>query len=130
METSSSYESKYLKQSTAVDLAEAQLMAYNQRDLEAFLSPYGDSVKIFNDLEQFGYQGKAAMRENYASWFSSVDTLHCTVVNRIATGNTVIDHENVVFRRTGTSDVVTFEAIAIYKVADGKIQEVHFVRPE
>lgn len=130
MEHASSYESTYLENSVAVDLAEAQLIAYNNRDLDAFLIPYGDSVKIFNDLEEFGYQGKVGMRENYASWFSSVDTLHCEVVNRIATGNTVIDHENVVFRMAGEKEIVQFEAIAIYKVAAGKIQEVHFVRPE
>ncbi|MEM6722519.1 MAG: nuclear transport factor 2 family protein [Bacteroidota bacterium] len=124
------YAKTYLQNSAAVDLAEAQLTAYNKRDLEAFLVPYGDSVKVFNDLEAFGYQGKATMRENYKSWFSQVDSLHCTVVNRIATANTVIDHEEVVYRIAGKQELIRFEAIAIYKIGDEKIQEVHFVQPQ
>lgn len=114
--------------SKAVLLAQAQLEAYNQRDLEAFLIPYSDSVKIYNE-RTFNYEGIDKMRTNYASWFDSLDSLHCQIVNRISTGNTVIDHEHLTYRRKGESKTTTFEAIAIYKVEGDKIQEVTFVRP-
>ena len=126
--TTDTYTETYL-QSEAVALAEQQLQAYNQRNLDAFLVPYSDSVKVYNSLHQFGYQGLDNMRENYAGWFNTLDSLHCEVVNRIATGNTVIDHERVYFKRP-KQDAQIIEALAIYKIGQGKIQEVHFVRPE
>ncbi|MEN0047290.1 MAG: hypothetical protein AAF806_09550 [Bacteroidota bacterium] len=33
---------------TPKDLAQEQLDAYNNRDIDAFLIPYADSVKIYN----------------------------------------------------------------------------------
>lgn len=114
--------------SKAVQLAQEQLDAYNQRDLEAFLFPYSDSVKVFTDHE-LSYQSKINMRKNYASWFGGLDSLHCTLLNRISEGSTVVDHEEVYYKRkNGESN--TFHAIAIYTIRDGKIQEVMFPRIE
>jgi len=39
-------------------------------------------------------------------------------------GNTVIDHERI----TGIPGSETFDAVAIYKIEDGKIAKVYFVR--
>ena len=66
------------------------------------------------------------MRTNYGSFFARTPDLHCELVNRIVLGNTVIDHERVTFRK-GEPEM---EAVAIYKIADGKIEAVYFVRKE
>ncbi len=113
--------------SIAEQLAQQQLDAYNKRDIEAFLIPYSDSVKVYNNITEFGYQGKEKMREGYTNFFSKLDSLHCDVVNRIVTENTVIDHEKLYFGFPG--QVQHSEAIAIYKIAHDKIQEVYFVNP-
>lgn len=108
------------------DLAQAQLDAYNNRDLEAFLEPYSDTVKIYNFPNEFRYQGKETMRNNYGGMFERLKDLNCQLVNRMVSGNTVIDHESVLFN----ADQPRMEVFAIYKMAYGKIQEVYFIRPE
>ena len=110
-------------------LADEQLRAYNNRDIDAFLIPYSDSVKVFYDLKNFAYQGKDIMRENYEGWFGSLNDLNCEIVNRISSGNTVIDHEKVTFKKNNGQEG-KMEAMAIYKTYDGKIQEVYFTSPE
>ena len=112
-----------LAQQSAANLAQAQLDAYNQRNLEAFLLPYDDSVAVYTFPNQLQYRGKAEMRKVYGQMFQNLPDLHCTLVNRMVQGNTVIDQESVVFRK-GEKPL---QAIAIYKVKAGKIAEVFFI---
>lgn len=114
--------------SEATQLADEQLAGYNNRDMDAFLLPYSDSVKVFYNLKEFAYQGKDKMRENYNDWFGSLTYLNCKIVNRIASGNTVIDHEELTFKRANGQEGKS-EAMAIYKISNGKIQEVYFTKP-
>ncbi|MEZ4958071.1 MAG: nuclear transport factor 2 family protein [Saprospiraceae bacterium] len=118
----------YAPTSEATQLADEQLAGYNKRDMEAFLLPYSDSVKVFYNLKEFAYQGKDKMRENYNDWFGSLTYLNCKIVNRIASGNTVIDHEELTFKRANGQEGKS-EAMAIYKISNGKIQEVYFTKP-
>lgn len=108
---------------TPEELANAQLEAYNNRDIDAFLIPYSDTVKVYDGSKKLLYQGKDTMREQYAGMFESRPDLYCNLLNRIAVGNTVVEHEEVTFEkgRTGTY-------IVMYKVSENKIQEVHFVQ--
>ena len=111
---------------TPSELAQAQLDAYNNRNLEAFLEPYSDSVKIYNFPKKLSMEGKEAMRQTYGSMFERLTDLNCELVNRMVSGNTVIDHENVLFQK----DQPRRQVFAMYKIAHGKIQEVYFIRPE
>ena len=115
-----------LAQTSASELAQQQLEGYNNRDIEAFLIPYSDTVKVFHFPATFMYQGKEEMRKRYAQMFEERKDLHCTLVNRMASGNTVIDQESVIFEK-GKPPVDVF---ALYKTAHGKIQEVYFIRPD
>lgn len=108
---------------TPKDLAQEQLDAYNNRDIDAFLIPYADSVKIYNFPNTLIMSGKEQMRSSYSQMFKNTPNLHCELVNRIVMGNTVIDQESV----TGFG-ADKFEAIAIYKIKGEKIVEVYFVR--
>ncbi len=104
-------------------LAQAQLDAYNGHDLEAFLKPYAEDVKIYRFPNTLTLEGKTAMREQY-QFIEKNPNLHCKLVNRIVEGNTVIDHENV----TVGKDKQPIKAIAVYKIKDGKIAEVYFIQ--
>lgn len=104
-------------------LAQQQLNAYNARDIEAFLEPYSDSVRIYSFPNKLMMQGKKAMRANYSSMFTNIKELHCELVNRIVQGNTVIDQERV----TGFGNK-PLSAIAIYKIVNDKIAEVYFIQ--
>lgn len=104
-------------------LAQQQLNAYNARNIDAFLEPYSDSVRIYGFPDKLLMQGKAAMRQQYSGMFERVKELHCQLVNRIVQGDTVIDQENV----TGFGDK-PLKAIAIYKIKNDKIAEVYFIQ--
>lgn len=108
---------------TPEELADLQLNGYNNRDIETFLSAYSDSVKVYNFPATLLYTGKENMRKRYSDMFDKMPDLHCELVNRIVEGHTVIDHENVTFDKSKP----TMRAIAIYKVSEGKIQEVYFI---
>ena len=103
-------------------LADEQLAAYNNRDIEAFLVPYSDTVKVFDGSGNLLYQGKETMKAQYGAMFERTPGLHCNLLNRIAVNETVIEHEEVTF---GNARKVY--AIVMYKVAHNKIQEVYFL---
>ena len=108
----------------AEKLAQEQLDAYNNRDIEAFVLPYAENVKIYNFPSELMYEGRVKMYDNYGRMFSRTPDLHCRLVNRMVMGNTVIDQEEV----TISKNEPPFKAIAIYKIKNGKISEVYFVR--
>jgi hypothetical protein len=104
------------------EIAQAQLEAYNNRDIEAFLKPYAKNVKVYTFPNNLNYEGIDEMRKRYASMFENTKDLHCKIISRIVKGNTVIDEELV------TANGNTFKAVAIYTIKNGKISEVRFVR--
>ena len=108
----------------AEQLAQEQLDAYNARDIEAFILPYAEDVKVFNFPDQLLYEGRDEMYGLYGRMFSRTPDLHCKLVNRMVMGNTVIDQEEVTIRK----EEPPMRAIAIYKIRDGKIAEVYFIR--
>ncbi len=108
----------------AEQLAQEQLEAYNNRDAEAFVKPYAEDVRVYNFPDEFLYEGKDEMYGLYGRMFSRTPDLHCKLISRIVMGNTVIDQEEV----TITKGEEPMRAIAIYKIKDGKIAEVYFIR--
>ena len=105
-------------------LAQKQLNAYNALDVEAFLEPYADDIELYDLPEKLISKGKEAMRKQYGDMFSKAPLLHCELVNRMVLGNTVIDHERITFR----ADREPIQAVAIYKIENGKIRKVYFTR--
>ena len=63
------------------------------------------------------------MRSQYQAMFEKTPDLHCQLINRIIDGNSIIDHERI----TGFQKGQSFEAIAIYKIENGKIAKVYFM---
>ncbi len=112
------------EKTVAEKLAQEQLDAYNNRDIEAFLKPYSDSVEVYFFPNRFLYKGKETMRREYAEMFTNTPALHCTLKSRIVVGNRVIDEESVLFDKNKPA----FHAVAIYTVANGKIVAVHFIQ--
>jgi hypothetical protein len=110
--------------SISYKLAQAQLVAYNNRNIDAFLEPYSDSVEIYQYPNKLLSKGKETMRVEYGKMFEQTPNLHCNLVKRMVLGNTVIDEESVVFSKTAPP----FKAIAIYTVQNNKIQRVTFIQ--
>lgn len=110
---------------TPAQLVQQQLDGYNQGDIELFLKPYADTVKLYNHPNTLIGQGKDQMRSIYTDLFERVPDLNCTLMNRMVLDDIVIDQEYVIMSK----DQPASEVIAMYRIAWGKIVEVYFVRP-
>jgi hypothetical protein len=104
------------------DPVQRQLDAYNAHDLERFLAEYTNDVRVFRPpATEPVLSGKAAFGKHYADNRFTLPNLHAKLVNRIVSGNIVVDQEEV----TGLSEPV-LAAVAVYEVVDGKIRTVWF----
>lgn len=106
-------------------LAQQQLDAYNQQNIDEFLGVYSDDVIVMtfpgNDVM---YRGKEKMRERYSQLFKNNPNQHAELISRMVKENIVIDYEYVTGRANGES----INAIAMYEINDDKIQKVWFVK--
>ena len=111
---------------TPRDIADTQLVAYNARDLEAFMALFAEDAWI-GDLPtgERRATGKAAITEIYRARFSDNPRLHCVVNVKMDLGAFAIDHETVTGLASGDID-----AIAVYEVREGLIRSVRFIRQE
>lgn len=107
---------------SAEAIVQRQLNAYNARDIEAFLATYSADVELYNFFNELQSKGIDAMRKSYSGFFTAVPNLYCKIENRIVMGNTIIDKEKV---RVGDK---TMYGVAVYEVANGKIQKVTFIQ--
>jgi hypothetical protein len=107
-----------LSQGSSEAVVQAQLDAYNARDMDNFLSAYSDDAELYSFPATLLAKGKQALRERYEKRFVDA-TLHATLVNRIVMDKTVIDQESVHLLLPEGSG--TLNAVAIYEVKDGKI---------
>ena len=101
---------------------QAQLEAYNARDIDAFLAPYTEDIRAYEYPGSLLFEGKEAMRDRYSTFFEMTPDLHCDLKSRIIIGDKVIDEELVM------ANGMQFHAVAIYEVKNGKIIKVTFIR--
>jgi len=107
-----------------LDLVQAQLEAYNAQDLDAYCAFFADDILV-GDLNKPPHtSGIETYRSNYAGVFAKFPQNKAELLSRMAVGPTVIDHERVIRSPGGE----TFEVIAIYTIADGKIARVDFAK--
>lgn len=109
------------------DPVEAQLAAYNARNIGEFLACYTDDCLVEDGAGNLLMQGRVQMRERYETMFAASPKLHADVVHRTRIGRYVLDEEEISgripdFRR----------AVAIYRLtSDGAlIEHVRFLREE
>jgi hypothetical protein len=108
---------------TPVEAVQEQLEAYNARDLARFVAVYAKDVKVYRiPAVEPSMQGRDQLSEFYASQRFNLPGLHADVVNRMAFGDKVIDHEQVRGVRPEP-----YEVAAIYEVTDGLIRTVWFL---
>jgi putative hydrolase of HD superfamily len=107
-----------------VKVVQEQVDAYNAHAIDAFAACYADNARIY-DLsgKRPVITGTAALKKTYAFLTKVPKDYHVEIVQRTATGPTVVDHERVIGLPAGKGQP---EAIAVYEVRDGKIQNVWF----
>lgn len=109
---------------SAEAVVQAQVEAYNARDIDAFLATYTDDAELFDFGGAARCRGKEEMRVRYTQRFSD-PILHARIAQRIVMGHTVIDHERVY--NTFPEGPGVLDAVAIYEVREGKIARVTFI---
>lgn len=106
--------------SIATDVVDAQIEAYQAKDVERFLSCYAEdaSVVLFDGMPMFA--DKQVMREQYGKLFADSPDLHLTIANRMTAGEFVVDEEHLSGMHFG--DMPTeITALSVYRVTNGKI---------
>ena len=99
-----------------------QVEAYNRHDVDAFLKTYSSEIKLYEFPDKELSSGLDAMRKTYGKLFEREPDRKAKIVRRIVQGDYVIDHEEV------SGGGRKFTAVAIYRVKDGKIEAVWFVK--
>ncbi|MBB1468468.1 nuclear transport factor 2 family protein [Pseudoalteromonas sp. SG41-5] len=118
---------KQSRESLAV--IEQLIMAYNARNIDAFISMYDENVEFYAFPNELLFKGKEKLIARYGIMFKKLKCIKSSPIKRIVHGNIVIDHElsetcstdpNVVDKRG--------ELISSYQVENGKITKVLFFR--
>ena len=105
-------------------LAQKQLVAYNSKNIEEFMSCYHAEVVVSEllDPKQIAC-GHEEVRNIFEKLFQSTPDLHCELKSRIVLDSVVIDEEWV----TGSKKFPGgHHVVAIYAFRDGKIDRVWF----
>lgn len=111
---------------TPEKIVQANLDAYNARNIEAFMELLSDDVALYNFQDATPIkEGKAALRSLYKNLFDQSPQLHSTILKRMVFDNKVIDHEYIVGRLGSDTPL---EIILIYEIRNEKIYRLTTIR--
>ena len=113
--------------STAISIVQAQLDAYNAKDIEALLQTYASDAQHFTLHGGLLAQGHEQLRPRFLARFVEPD-LHAKLLSRIVVGNTVTDAELIT--RNFPEGVGTLEMLCVYEIVGGRIQRASFALGE
>jgi hypothetical protein len=109
-----------------MDIIDAQVEAFNARDIEQFIACYADDVTIEDGAGTTLMQGHESIRTLYGTLFANSPDLHVRIANRIRVGDYIIDEEEMNgFALEGYP--TTFRAAIVYRLEDGKIAHVRLL---
>ena len=112
--------------SAETNLIDAEVAAYQSRDLERFLSYFSPEVVITAADCSVLLQGTEALRTRYGPLFEDNPDLTVRILARIALGPFVIDHEHIE-GLARSSQPPTLEAVCIYRIDGGQIAAMQFL---
>jgi len=107
-----------------IAIAQKQLDAYNAQNVDAMVAFYAPDCTVVAPDGTVTERSRAEIRARYTKAFTQFPRNKANLVNRIAVGDTVVDHEHVV-RAPGGEE---FEIIAIYTIKNGLIARVNFAK--
>jgi hypothetical protein len=102
---------------------QAQLDAYNAKDIDALMGTYAPDAQQFTLHGPLLAEGHEAIRPRYVARFAEPD-LHARLITRSVVGNIVTDVE--VVTRNFPEGHGTVEMLCIYEVVDGRIKRASF----
>lgn len=108
---------------TPLAVVQAQLDAYNAKDIDALLDTYAADAEQFTLHGELLARGRDQLRARFLTRFAEPD-LHAKLVARISMGNVVTDAELVT--RNFPEGLGTQELLCVYEVVNGRIQKASF----
>lgn len=108
---------------SSTQVVQAQLDAYNAKDLDALLATYAPDAEQWALGGERLARGHAEMRPRFAARFAEPD-LHAKLLSRTAMGGIVVDHERIT--RNFPEGRGTLEMLCIYEVSGGLIRRATF----
>jgi|HubBroStandDraft_1064217.scaffolds.fasta_scaffold94463_2 hypothetical protein len=109
---------------TAREVVDEQIAAYNRRDIDGFVACYADSAKVVQPDGSLLATGRDEIRARYGELFEQSPDLRAEISNRIEVGAIIIDEERVTgFVLPGMPPEI--HAAVVYRVADGLIQDAY-----
>lgn len=108
---------------TPLSIVQAQLDAYNAKDIEALLQTYASDAEQFTLHGALLAQGHAALRARFLVRFAEPD-LYARLLSRTVVGNVVTDTELIT--RNFPEGLGTLEMLCVYEVINGRIQRASF----
>lgn len=111
---------------TAEEVVQANLDAYNKRDINKFISYFSEDIILVNFADgSVTANGISAIKATYDPYFKASPNLHSKILKRTIFGNKVIDHEYIT-GRYGNEEAL--ELVLIYEVKDQKINRITVIR--
>ena len=106
-------------------VVQRQFEAANAHDIDRFIVEVADDAQVFMPPAVAPtLVGKAAIAHHYSTKRFNIPSLHYELLNRMVTGNIVVDHERI----TGI-EAKPYEVVLVYQVVDGRVQTVWLFRP-
>ena len=105
-------------------VVQAQLDAYNAKDIERLLSTYAPDAEQYLLHGERLAKGREEMRARFLARFAEPH-LQARLLSRTVIGNVVVDLESIT--RDFPEGLGTLELLCIYEVANGLIQKASFV---
>jgi hypothetical protein len=112
-----------MSSSSPETVVQAQLDAYNAKDIDALLDAYAPDAEQYQLHGELLARGHEQMRPRFLARFAEPD-LSARLISRISMENVVIDHE--VVTRNFPEGTGTVEMVCVYEVAGGRIQKASF----
>jgi hypothetical protein len=113
--------------SSPLAVVQAQLDAFNARDIDALMRAYATDAEQFTLHGERIARGHDEIRPRFIARFTEPD-LYAKLLSRVVMGNIVTDLELIT--RNFPEGVGTLEMLCIYEVRDGRIQRASFAAGE
>jgi hypothetical protein len=117
------YFDQFMPTRTPLSVVQAQLDAYNAKDVEALLETYALDAEQYTLHGELLAKGHDQLRQRFLPRFKEPN-LHAKLVSRIVVGNIITDAELIT--RDFPEGLGTLEMLCIYEVAEGRIQKASF----
>lgn len=109
---------------TPEEIVAGQLEALNARDIEAFMAFWWEDAQFFQHPARLTANGRDEIRKQISDSFERRNSF-VNLISRIALGDRVIDHVNVL--ETLPQGIVTINVVAIYQIEGEKIRTAWFI---